>query len=265
MDSGAGRAGGAGETSRSRRRSPRARDAGRHDSRDRGLHVPEQARGHATDARSDIFSFGCVLYEMLAGRQPFQGETVTDVIASIVAREPDWRALPANLHPKVDEPIRRGLTKDRRRRWQAIGDVRIELEALMADPRGPEVHAARDSPRQPLWRRAIPLASMVILGAGIAAGVTVAVMKSRPLPPAIVTRFSLGFPASSALRLRRGMSSPSRQTVRASSMSLTGSFTAGAWATRSRGPFREQQATRAHHSFPRTAAGWDMRHGATTN
>src|SRR5437867_4785158 len=76
-----------------------------------GYMSPEQAKGHTADQRSDIFSFGCVLYEMLTGRQPFHGETVTDVIASVVARDADWRAIPANLHPKVEELIRRCLAK----------------------------------------------------------------------------------------------------------------------------------------------------------
>ena len=65
-----------------------------------GYMSPEQARGHATDQRSDIFSFACVFYEMLTGRRAFPGDTITDVIASIVARDPDWRALPRNHTPK---------------------------------------------------------------------------------------------------------------------------------------------------------------------
>src|SRR5438093_6742499 len=72
-----------------------------------GFMSPEQARGHEADQRSDIFSFGCVLYEMLTGRQTFTGETVTDIIASVVARDPDFTALPANLHPKLPDIIRR--------------------------------------------------------------------------------------------------------------------------------------------------------------
>ncbi len=159
-----------------------------------GYMSPEQARGHATDQRSDIFSFACVLYEMLTGRQTFQGETVTDVIASIVARDPDWRAIPANLHPKTEELIRRCLAKNRKDRWHAIADVRVELETIMADPHGLKVHAAREAPRQPLWRRAVPYAITAVLVAGIAVAATVAVMNSRPSPPAAVTRFPFVLP-----------------------------------------------------------------------
>src|SRR6516165_9679459 len=79
-----------------------------------GYMSPEQARGHAADERSDIFSFGCVLYEMLTGRQAFEGETVTDLIASVVAREPDFTTLPADLNPKTEEVIRRCLAKSRK-------------------------------------------------------------------------------------------------------------------------------------------------------
>jgi serine/threonine-protein kinase len=159
-----------------------------------GYMSPEQARGHAADARSDIFSFACVLYEMLTGRQTFQGETVTDVIASIVARDPDWRAIPANLHPKTEELIRRCLAKNRKDRWHAIADVRVELETIMADPHGLKLVAAREVPRQPLWRRAIPFATTAVLVAAVAVAATIAVMNSRPSPPAAVTRFPFVLP-----------------------------------------------------------------------
>jgi eukaryotic-like serine/threonine-protein kinase len=65
---------------------------------------PEQAKGLSADHRSDIFSFGIVLYEMLTGQQPFHGETAADVMASILAREPEVAALPAGLNPRLSEP-----------------------------------------------------------------------------------------------------------------------------------------------------------------
>jgi serine/threonine protein kinase len=88
---------------------------------------PEQAKGLPTDHRSDVFSFGCVLYELLTGRQAFPGESVTDIIASVLAREPEWTAMPATLDPRLSRLLRRCLAKSRRERLQAIGDVRCEI------------------------------------------------------------------------------------------------------------------------------------------
>jgi Tol biopolymer transport system component len=93
---------------------------------------PEQARGSAADQRSDLFSFGCVLYEMLTGRQAFQGETVSDILAGVLAREADFSLLPAHLNSRIPELLRRALEKNPRRRWYAAGDLRHEIEALKA-------------------------------------------------------------------------------------------------------------------------------------
>src|SRR5262249_42518058 len=95
---------------------------------------PEQARGENTDARSDIFSFGCVLYEMLTGRQGFQGRTVSDILASVLARDLDFSLLPARLNPRISQLIRRTVEKEPRRRWQAVGDMRVEIEAATGNP-----------------------------------------------------------------------------------------------------------------------------------
>jgi len=90
--------------------------------------APEQARGKAVDRRADIWAFGCVLFEMLAGRRPFAGEEISDVLASVIKDEPAWDALPADLPPPVRRLLRRCLEKDPRRRLSAIGDARLELE-----------------------------------------------------------------------------------------------------------------------------------------
>jgi len=89
---------------------------------------PEQARGRAVDRRTDIWSFGCVLYECLTGRQAFEGETVSDLIAHILKSDPDWAALPVDTPNRVRRLLRRCLEKDQRRRLRDIGDARIELE-----------------------------------------------------------------------------------------------------------------------------------------
>jgi serine/threonine protein kinase/WD40 repeat protein len=90
---------------------------------------PEQARGKEVDRRADVWAFGCVLYEMLTGRQTFpQGDTLSDTLAGILAREPDWQALPADTPPRIRSLLERCLRKDERRRWGGMADVRYEIE-----------------------------------------------------------------------------------------------------------------------------------------
>jgi serine/threonine-protein kinase len=101
-----------------------------------GYMSPEQAKGRSADQRSDIFSFGCVLFEMLTGRQTFEGETVTEMIASVLKQEADLSLLPPNIHPRVVELIRRCLVKDPKRRWHAAADVRVEIETILSESNG---------------------------------------------------------------------------------------------------------------------------------
>ncbi|MGE5278469.1 MAG: protein kinase domain-containing protein [Acidobacteriota bacterium] len=89
---------------------------------------PEQARGKPLDRRTDIFSFGSVLYECLTGRQAFSGETVSDTLSAILAAEPDWSLLPAAAPARLRELLRRCLQKDPKRRLHDIADARIEIE-----------------------------------------------------------------------------------------------------------------------------------------
>ncbi len=95
---------------------------------------PEQAKGLPVDHRSDIFSFGCVLFEMLTGRRAFAGDSAPEILAAVIKSEPDWSVLPADLHPRLVELLKRGLEKSRRQRWQAIGDVRAEMEIIRSSP-----------------------------------------------------------------------------------------------------------------------------------
>ncbi len=89
---------------------------------------PEQARGKAVDKRTDVWAFGCVLYEMLAGRRAFEGETVSDALAAVLTKEPDWAALPERTPASVRRILRRCLQRDARARLHDIADARLELE-----------------------------------------------------------------------------------------------------------------------------------------
>src|SRR5881396_2147889 len=94
---------------------------------------PEQARGKPVDKRTDIWSFGCVLYGALTGRQAFAAETASDTIAAILGRDPDWQALPQATPASIRVLLRRCLQKDATRRLRDIGDARIEIEEAL-DP-----------------------------------------------------------------------------------------------------------------------------------
>ena len=109
---------------------------------------PEQARGRAIDKRTDIWSFGCVLFECLTGRQAFAGETVSDLIARILEREPDWDALPSRTPQRIRDLLKRCLEKDSKRRLRDIGDARIEIEDVIATKSSsPEAVAAASRQR----------------------------------------------------------------------------------------------------------------------
>jgi serine/threonine protein kinase/Tfp pilus assembly protein PilF len=98
---------------------------------------PEQARGKPTDKRSDIWSFGCIMYQLLTGHLPFEGETATDTLARIIEREPDWGMLPEDTPSNIRVLLRRCLEKDLRRRLCDIGDIAITLEEAMTKLQSP--------------------------------------------------------------------------------------------------------------------------------
>jgi eukaryotic-like serine/threonine-protein kinase len=93
---------------------------------------PEQARGKPVDTRTDIWAFGCILYEMLTSRVPFAGETLTDTIATILGGEPNWQVLPRTTPASIRWLLQRCLEKDSRERLRDIGDARIELQSVFA-------------------------------------------------------------------------------------------------------------------------------------
>jgi Tol biopolymer transport system component len=96
---------------------------------------PEQARGRAVDKRTDIWAFGCVLYELLTGNPAFHGEDVTEILAGVVKSEPAWTLLPANISPSIRVLLQRCLRKDRRQRTPDAATIRIEIEDAIAAPK----------------------------------------------------------------------------------------------------------------------------------
>ncbi len=138
---------------------------------------PEQARGKAVDRRTDVWSFGCVLYECLTGRPAYEGETVSDLIARILEREPDWSALPPTTPPRVAELLRRCLTKDVSLRLRDIGEARIALGA----PSAAAGAGARDTPA---GRRTAPRWMAPAIAVVLAVAATSAVLLlTRPAHP----------------------------------------------------------------------------------
>ncbi len=95
---------------------------------------PEQAKGRAVTRAADIWAFGCVLFEMLAGRPAFEGEDVSEILASVIKGTTNLNLLPADLHPALPRVIKRCLEKDLANRFRDIGDVRYELTEILADP-----------------------------------------------------------------------------------------------------------------------------------
>jgi Tol biopolymer transport system component len=125
---------------------------------------PEQARGKPVDKRTDIWAFGCVLYEMLAGRKAFERETVSDTMAAVLEHDPPWQRLPAAMPPNVRRVLQRCLEKDVHKRLRDAGDARIELdEALRGGTPGA---VAR---RAPVLSRAVPWFAAVIIVTVLAA------------------------------------------------------------------------------------------------
>ena len=128
---------------------------------------PEQARGKIVDKRSDIFAFGAVLYELLTGKRAFEGETVTDTLAKVLEGEPDWEALPHSTPWRIQELLRRCLTKDPHDRLRDITTVRIEVKLALDEPTPVSPIGAVSATQLPLWRRAIPwtLAGLIAITA----------------------------------------------------------------------------------------------------
>ena len=158
---------------------------------------PEHARGLALDKRSDIWAFGCVLYEMLTARPAFSGHTLSELREAILAREPDWTRLPAATPPPVTRLLRRCLEKDRRRRLADAADARLEIDDAVHGP----VDTNAVAPATALARRvgAGPIALALAAGGLLAAAGTWAIMRGGTEVPAPSSRFVIVPPAAQSL------------------------------------------------------------------
>ena len=153
---------------------------------------PEQARGKPVDKRADIWSFGVVLFEMLAGRRAFPGHDTTDTIAAVVRAEPDWRALSSGAHPPITELIAQCLCKDPKNRLRDIGDARLSLDAAVTGEVGQSAdanattlsHAGRGG------SRVLTALAAFVLG-GLVVGVSLWTMTVPGSAPAGVTRLMI--------------------------------------------------------------------------
>jgi len=152
---------------------------------------PEQARGASVDKRTDIWSFGVVLFEMLAGRRPFAGDTVSDVLASVLKVEPDWDELPAPTPRALRRLLRRCLEKDPNGRLHDIADARLEIAEALAAPE----EAPADAGAGARGGRVVGIAGLAVGAAAVLVSVWAPWRTAAPPPsdsaPGPVVRFSL--------------------------------------------------------------------------
>jgi Tol biopolymer transport system component len=170
---------------------------------------PEQARGQPVDKRTDIWAFGCVLYELLTGRRAFDGDTMSDRIAAVLEREPDFSRLPADTPDGMRRVLRRCLEKDPRRRLHDIVDARLDLEDAVQPPAS--IEGAVPAARKGLgW--AVTLAAGLIVGAVVITMLIVARRNSSPVTPEVI-RLSVVPPENWAMAPQFAISPDGKQVV----------------------------------------------------
>jgi serine/threonine-protein kinase len=151
---------------------------------------PEQAKGRPADKRSDVWAFGCVLYEMLTGRRAFEGEDVADTLANVLKTDPDWRTLPPDVPPSIRTLLQRCLVKDRRHRAADIAVAQFVLSdpTSLATPSGADA-AAGGAHATPLRKSAFPVAAAMLLTATLAGLGAWRLRPSSPVAP--IARFAI--------------------------------------------------------------------------
>jgi len=155
---------------------------------------PEQARGLPLDHRTDIWSFGCVLYEMLTGRLAFEGPTVSDTIAHVLKHDPDWKLLPVDLPANIKVLLRRCLEKEPQNRLQHIGDALLEIRETLTPPKiAPPAQDTAESEKHGS-RMKLAAGEIACIVLGLLAGYFILnnIMSSRFFPSSAVTKFVVG-------------------------------------------------------------------------
>jgi serine/threonine protein kinase len=138
---------------------------------------PEQVRGAAVDKRADIWAFGVVLYEMLAGRGLFGGDTISDTLAGVLREPIDLEKLPASTPNTIRRLFARCLERDPKRRLRDIGEARIAIDEYLADPSSDALPLRSHAPVRPRWQRALPWALVAVLAGSVGAA-TVRLLRS---------------------------------------------------------------------------------------
>jgi len=156
---------------------------------------PEQARGKAVDKRTDVWAFGCVLYEMLAGRRAFSSDEVSDTLAYVITKPVDWAALPPDTPPAIRRLLRRCLEKERGQRLRDVGDACLELTDITAGADAAQASSPDVRPRRSLG---IGLAGLAI-GAAAAAVALLSYRSWQVVPPRALERFAIVPPANAAV------------------------------------------------------------------
>ena len=196
---------------------------------------PEQARGREVDRRTDVWAFGCTLFEALSGRTAFRGATPSDTLARILEREPDWQALPEGIPPLVRQLLRRCLRKEAAERPRDMRDARLLIEEALADPGAPQlpvpVSPAGAAPPRARQRLLWPVLGVVL-------GATAAVLASRALTARHpgqeaaaaerpLVRFALGLPPGLGLTLYNSASVALSQDGKRLAFAAQGSHESG--------------------------------------
>jgi serine/threonine protein kinase len=155
---------------------------------------PEQAKGKSVDKRADIWAFGCVLYECLTGKRPFEGETITETLAAVIKEEPDWNRLPPNLHSRIRLLLERCLEKNPKKRYSGVNDAWVDIDKALSDPSGLFVQPVTYIKPEKKLRVGLPLLVAIVVTAILITGMLV--WRLKPIGSRQLAQFYFELPES---------------------------------------------------------------------